>query len=557
MLIVSILPVATAAELTSTTVTFKTFNGNDYIDASSSSALQISHFVLDARVRITEYPNGIDYIVSRSAGSVETRLYDHNYALFVTPSGKLAGGFEARDGTRYIVYSDRVIVDSGWNTVRLVYDGSRLKLKFDGITEVSMLAGKNPDNTGTDPLRIGANSNDPVGEHFNGDIDYIKIRDRTTFKPVYVNNFDGSGGSEPAPDPEPDPEPAPAPSPGGSNCSDIPMNRLRGAVFMDPILGTRENGGAVNAPSNYVSESMRYMKFYGMNFVRVPYYWESYVHDPAAFLNELEVVAKAAKDHDICVVFANFHWYTSSYWDIEIIGNSDGRGFPSFLVKDFPKRNNDYEDTAGPFWNAFLSNNISVNGKRVWDIQADFFAKVISRTKGYSSVTGYEILNEPHLFDSSQYEKLGNYHTYMAKKIRAMTDKKIFFNREVTQGIPREPSSEYKIVPRGITGLVYEPHLYSSPTPGSQGEKQIDNFYAWSKDWGVEVMVGEWGADTQTETDTYVKAFKEKGFGWTYYSWKISVDRGDGNKLYDSTTTDPTLALKQLASSISRIYGAN
>jgi hypothetical protein len=471
--------------------------------------------------------------------------------LFVTKEGKLAGGFEAKDGSRHLVYSERVIVDSGWNTVRLVYDGLRLKLKFDGITEVSTLVGKNPDVTGSDPLRIGANANDPLGEYFNGDIDYIKVRDRTTFKSVYVNNFEGDG-TERVSNPEPEPEPAPGPD--DSDCGEKSMSRLRGAVFMDPVLGTRENGGAVNAPADYVDESMKYIRYHGMNFVRVPYYWEAYVHDPDDFLDRLELIARAAEANNICVVFANFHWYTSSYWDIEIVGNSDGRGFPSFVVKNFPVRNSNYDSTAAPFWNAFLSNDIQINGRGIWDVQGDFLAKVVTRTDSYGSVAGYEILNEPHLFDSSQYDKLGNYHTYMAKKIRAITDKKIFFDREVTRGIPREPSSEYKIVPRGVSGLVYEPHLYTAPYPGSQGEKQLDNFYEWSKEWGIEVMVGEWGADTQTETDIFISEMKERGFGWTYYAWKSSVDRGEGNTLYDSSITDPTLALRQLASSISRIY---
>jgi hypothetical protein len=226
-------------------------------------------------------------------------------------------------------------------------------------------------------------------------------------------------------------------------------------------------------------------------------------------------------------------------------------------VKNFATRNNDYEDTAGPFWNAFLSNSIDVNGKSVWDVQAEFISKVIDRVDKYKSVAGYEILNEPHLFDPSHYEKLGNYHTYMAKKIRAETDKKIFFDRETARGFMREPHSEHKIVPRGVSGVVYGPHLYAIPYEGTQGEKQLDNFARWSEEWGMEILVGEWGADTSAETDAYLKEFKERGFGWTYYAWKPTQSRGGGSSLYDSPTADPTEALRQLTSSISRIYGAN
>jgi hypothetical protein len=332
---------------------------------------------------------------------------------------------------------------------------------------------------------------------------------------------------------------------------------LRGAVFMDPILGTRENGGTVRMPLNYVKDSMKYMQLNGMNLARVPFYWESYVHDPVAFMNELELIAQAADANNMCVIFDNHHWYTTSYWNLEILGNSDGRGFPSFVVKDFANKNNDYEDTAGPFWAAFLANKISVNGKGVWEVQAEFFTKVIQRVDNYKSVTGYEIINEPHLFDPSHYEKLGDYHTYMAKKIRAATDKKIVFDRETARGFTREPHSEYKIVPTGVSGVVYGPHLYAIPSAGSQGEKQLDNFAQWSRDWNMEILVGEWSADTTADTDTYLKAFEARGFGWTYYAWKPTQSRGGGSSLYDSPTADPTEALRQLVSSISRVYGSN
>ncbi len=536
--------------------TYLKFDGSTHKDIPSSAALKLSQFMVEVRFRVTQAPADDGFLVSKSAGDAENRMTDHNYAMFVTQSGQLAGGFRATDGSRHTVYADGDIVDTGWHTARVVYDGVRLKLKLDGVTVESKTIGKNPDASGTGPLRMGANSNNPLNEFFVGDVDYVKILDRTTFKKAYFYDFGGGGGgtgSDPEPSPEPAPDPVPDPYPDSVGCSDIPMRQLRGAVYMDPVLGTRENGGSIGADWNTHAENMKFMKSYGMNLIRVPMYWEAYVHDPTAFLNEIELIAKTADGYDMCVIFDNHHWYTTSYWNLEVWGNSDGRGFPSFVVKNFPVRNNDYESTAGPFWNAFLSNSIWVNGRSAWDLQAEFFAKVISRADKYDSVAGYEILNEPHLFDPSQYEKLGNYHTYMAKKIRDLTDKKIFFDRETARGFQREPSSEYKIVPRGVSGLVYGPHLYSVPTPGSQGEKQLANIYQWSKDWGMEILMGEWSADTQSDTDTYVRAFKENGFGWTYYAWKPTQSRGGGSTLYDSSSTDPTQALKQLAASIEKI----
>jgi len=338
-----------------------------------------------------------------------------------------------------------------------------------------------------------------------------------------------------------------------TDCSDIPVKNFRGVVFMDKTLGRDEDGGKTTS-SGYVTESMKYIKSNGFNAIRVPVIWESYVLSSTAFLNEIELIAKTAQDRGICVIFDNHHYYTTSYWNLEVDGKSDGRGFPSFVVKDFPKRNNDYVDTAGPFWNAFLSNSISINGVKVWDVQFSFFKKIINTVDGYTSIAGYEILNEPHLFKKEQYDKLGDYNTYIAKKIRSITDKKIFFDRETTRGFQREPSLEPQIVPRGVSGLVYAPHMYSVPTSGSQGMKQLNNFKEWANDWGTEVLIGEWGADSKTDAITFLKEFKERGFGWTAQSWKRGSSSGLGGTLYESSTVDATTALKNLVYALNLVY---
>jgi hypothetical protein len=201
-----------------------------------------------------------------------------------------------------------------------------------------------------------------------------------------------------------------------------------------------------------------------------------------------------------------------------------------------------------------LKNEISVGGETIWDVQLDFLKVIINKVDKYDNVIGYEILNEPHLFDSSQYDDLGAYHTYMAKGMREVTDKKIIFDRETTRGFQRIPALEYKIVPQNVSGLVYTPHLYTTPFSGTQAENQIANFKKWSDEWGVEVLVGEWSASTQEETDAYLRAFKQNGFGWTYYSWRPIESRGLGVSLYDTTWTPSTDGLRQLASSIEKVY---
>jgi arabinogalactan endo-1,4-beta-galactosidase len=334
------------------------------------------------------------------------------------------------------------------------------------------------------------------------------------------------------------------------------MSELRGVVFIDNVLSIRERGGTFHPPADYVSESMRHIKMHNMNLVRVPIYWESYYNNSAAFVNELEVVARAAAEHNVCVIFDNHHWYTTSYWDIKKLGDAEGRGFPSFVMKDFAvvQSEDDYHSTAAPFWAAYLRNEIAIDGKSVWEVQLDFLKLVIGKVDGYDNVIGYEILNEPHIFNASQYDDLGAFHTYMAKGIREVSDKKIIFDRETTRGFQRIPSLEYKIVPQNVSDLVYTPHLYSAPYPGTQAENQISNFKKWADQWGVQVLVGEWSASTQEDSDAYLKAFKQNGFGWTYYSWRPIESRGLGVSLYDTTWTQSTDGLRQLSDSIEKTY---
>ena len=331
------------------------------------------------------------------------------------------------------------------------------------------------------------------------------------------------------------------------NCANIPVKNFYAAALEDSTLGKREKAPSGTVLTTYVKETLGYMKMHGINSIRVPFYWEAYVNNPTVFLAEMDLVAKTAQANGMCVVFANFHYHTTSYWNLD-----GGRGFPSVVVDEFPKKA-DYKSTAGPFWEKFLSNNIMVNGKKVWDYQWDFLSKAINKVKGYNSVAGFEILNEPHLFAKSQYDKLGNYHTYMAKKIRAITDKKVFFDRETAWGFVRDPTLEYKIKPIGVSKLVYGAQLYAVPTTGSTGLKMLNNFKTWSTQWGTEMFIVEWAADNKSEAITFLKAFKDRGMGWSYHSWKKKAS-GLGGALYDSDSTAPTADLLDLEAAMKTVY---
>ncbi|HEY8139767.1 MAG TPA: cellulase family glycosylhydrolase [Nitrososphaera sp.] len=627
----SVIPASYAAD------TIRHFDGSNYIEVPNSSDLQLGQFTLEARFRIADNLSERGYIVSKSASDDGNVHLDHNYALYVTKLGKLGGGFKDTDGAYHYIYSD-VFAVGAWHIAKLVYDGSELRLYLDGALANSTKLTKMADISDAGPLRIGTNA-EKLDTFFIGDLDYVKVMDRSAYKVKYYNTFNTDASPPPptnkAPvavndvyatmkntggslnvlvnDSDPDgdsltvvsvadspngstasngngvvtytpntgfvgsdsfsykisdgtltdtaivtvtvSDTPPPPPPTTGDCSDIPMKQLRGVALMDPVLSRSEKGGSSGA-ADYVEDSMQHLKSYGFNLVRVPYYWESYAYNPTDFMNRLDLIAKTAQEYDICVVFDNHHWFTSSYWNTDIGKSGTAIGFPSFVVKSFPSKPTYYE-TAGPFWEALLSNTLVIDGKKIWDIQAEFLTKVVNKVDNYDSVAGYEILNEPHLWSKTQYDKLGNYNTYMAQKIRAVSDKKIVFDRETTKEFMRDPTLEYKIVPKGVSKLVYGPHLYSPPTAGGGGDKQLNNIKQWAQEWGVEIMIGEFSAHSQTDMNAFLKAWKDAGFGWTYWKWSRATGTGAGhlgNVVFESDTVAKTEALKQLLAAYNTVY---
>ena len=91
---------------------------------------------------------------------------------------QLAGGFEAESGDDFIVNSSKNYNDGNWHYSLLTFNGSSLLLFVDGklVGNQSAITDK-PDNTGDQPLRIGANSLNE-DKFFTGDVDEIRVWDR-------------------------------------------------------------------------------------------------------------------------------------------------------------------------------------------------------------------------------------------------------------------------------------------------------------------------------------------------------------------------------------------
>src|SRR6185503_4729857 len=271
---------------------FKTFDGNDKIDVPNAAKLQLAKFIVEVRFRIQDTPTDRGFLVSKASTANGNNVNDQNYALSLTTARKVTGGFKAADDTYHYLTSNAVSVNV-WHIAKLIYDGSILTLQIDGSTVATKAVNKSADKSGTGPFRLGANAN-ALTNFFVGDMDYVKVIDRSTSTTVYINNF------------------SPPPS---TNCSTIPVKNLKGVVFIDNTLGREQDGGPSTlppTPPGYVEESLRHIKSNGFNAIRVPFFWESYVYDQTSFMAEIDLIAKTAQANGICVVFSNFHYYTTS-----------------------------------------------------------------------------------------------------------------------------------------------------------------------------------------------------------------------------------------------------
>jgi hypothetical protein len=302
--------------------------------------------------------------------------------------------------------------------------------------------------------------------------------------------------------------------------SEIDLTKLHGVNFIDPVLRKSEASGVSSTNPSFVTKFVKLAKENGFTVLRVPMYWEAYVNNKANFKEEARLIAEAAEANGIYVFFDNHHWYTTSDWPQNVAPS--GRGFPSALTRNYnPTGNYESDPEVEIFWDDFYKNKVNglpTSGEgSAWDLQADYFDDFIAVVDSYDSVLGYEILNEPHIWEVSDYDDLGAYHTYIAGRMSAVTNKAIIFTRETVHGgVARSASREYKILPRlpvGATNEIwYWPHLYN--VPGSNvgsGSNQITSFKSVADCWkntGVCLDPHDTGTGTSCSTQTCANKVK-------------------------------------------------
>ncbi len=158
-------------------------SGRNYTDVANTDALQLSNFTVVSwfQSEMNKLPGNKSnaYIVNKGGVGGDELGRNMNYGIWMNQLGKIRAGFESMNATDMYVTSPGKYNDGKWHFVALTYDGLNLVLYIDGVV-VAMSSHKGivlPDNTGSQPVRIGSNSLIAQG-YFVGKVDEIRIWNR-------------------------------------------------------------------------------------------------------------------------------------------------------------------------------------------------------------------------------------------------------------------------------------------------------------------------------------------------------------------------------------------
>jgi hypothetical protein len=361
----------------------------------------------------------------------------------------------------------------------------------------------------------------------------------------------------------------------------------------NPLMGVAMRGNYTSeketeekeivAPRNYYEESFKLIHDAGMNHVRYLLYWESYEKNPSQFIEELTTVAQTADKWGIKVLYDNHQWHTSSWLE------SRATGFPSFLFEGNPELEmdsggNTNDDAARIWWTDWWNRSVKdSSGNDGWSLLSEFLKNLVNTLDSHPSTIGYEILSEPQVHSDDQWEKVGQFNTFMVNELRKVTQKTIAFSQQVPASINAPnidviPENQAEMVPLNKNNVVFKISLYGVSTDSFQ-KARLDGLVEAAQLADVPIYVGEWNnvvrereggvfrispeaSDlTQEETNLFLEDFNRLDvWGWAYWQWNFNSHRVPNFNLIsisDDGTVQPTKYYRQLQAAISEIYESN
>jgi hypothetical protein len=168
--------------------------GSNYQDAADSSLLRLTQFSVAAWFKTSSDFATDSVIVNKGGLGSDTAGQNMNYGIWMTSTEKIKAGFETSTGTDQYVTSVNSYKDGNWHYAVVTNDGINLVLYIDGVqVATKALAGASPENTGTKPVRIGANSRvTPPGNFFTGEVDEVRVWNDDLTAQQVTNAFAGT-----------------------------------------------------------------------------------------------------------------------------------------------------------------------------------------------------------------------------------------------------------------------------------------------------------------------------------------------------------------------------
>ena len=314
----------------------------------------------------------------------------------------------------------------------------------------------------------------------------------------------------------------------------------------DPLVGFSMKGYQTSMPQerdiiramppNYFENSLAAFSQNHLDLVRYLVVWEAYERDPAAFMNELNALADAADNSSVKVIYSLDQFRTSSWLDPE-----RGYGFPNSLFeggqKNYPKGGGGGpgDAVAQEWWTDWfdraVTNAAGVDG---WTLQADFLKEIVKAVDSHPSTLGYELLNEPRIYSLDQWEKVGNYNTFLTDELRKVTQKLIVYDRQASPdlagGIGIIPENMAKMAPDNRENVLFKATLFGLPEPGTIFEQRMNYYIRAAQLAGVPLCFCEYNIKQYTDEDIddlnqenvnyFFEKFRDENlWGWALWIW--------------------------------------
>src|SRR5215208_6252876 len=174
------------------------FSGINYADVVNSKDINLNGFTVsvwfNTTMNVTSGNNA--YLLNKGGFGSDRAGFNLNYGIWLNNREKVSGGFETPNGNDYFVTSRGSYADGAWHNAVLTFDDvpNLLKLYIDGVEAATNTPdiGTTPDNTGKQPIRLGANSlveKGIINGKYTGQLDDIQIWNYAFTKEQVTNLF--------------------------------------------------------------------------------------------------------------------------------------------------------------------------------------------------------------------------------------------------------------------------------------------------------------------------------------------------------------------------------